>query len=286
MKAIVIEGGGSYGAYSAGRITAANQDYDIAIGSSTGSMIAPFALLKDYETLGRCYTSVSNKDIYEKYPFWSGGIPNVFTGLYRYLRGKRGLTNSNPLRQLIKDNFTRNHYDRIINSDKQLFITVCELNNQDDAAQYVSIRDHTYEDFCELLWASTLIPGVFETLVTEKILEDGSVVQVELADGGTVENVGLSKAVELGAKNIDVYLHNFRKKGYKPVSNNWVHVLIRAVILQRQEVLYGDLQKIIKANPTLIINTKFPKEPIIGAGRMEFDPDIMSKWYNLGYSHA
>lgn len=80
-KAIVIQGGGSFGAFTVGRVIKANKDYDVAIGSSTGALIAPLALMKEYNQLQHRYTNTSNSDVYTKYPFWKNGIPKIHMAL-------------------------------------------------------------------------------------------------------------------------------------------------------------------------------------------------------------
>lgn len=271
MKAIVIQGGGSYGAYSLGRIVAADKTYDVAIGSSTGALIAPFLVSgrrEDVKKLVKAYTTITNKDIYHKYPFYNNGLPNIPYMMYRLAIGANGVTNSKPLRDLIKSNYTQELHN--INADKHVFVTVCQLNKKSQKTIYCKSSEYSYDTFCDMIWASTLVPGLFEPLTI-----DG----VDYVDGGTTENVGLKKAIQLNCEEIDVYLHTTEESGYGPIGKNWVHNLIRSIKAQRDEVVESDLL-FDKKN----VNLHYLKNKLVGAGIMEFNADVMNKWFNEGYN--
>ncbi len=100
---LVLSGGGSYGAYSAGVLvgwTAAgtrpgvgkNPNFDVVTGISTGALIAPFAFLgPEYDcVVTREYTTVTNDDIFTR---------------RRFLRGLLGesLADSAPLRRRLEN---------------------------------------------------------------------------------------------------------------------------------------------------------------------------------------
>jgi predicted acylesterase/phospholipase RssA len=277
MKAIVIQGGGSFGAFTAGRINAKpNVEYQVAVGSSTGALIAPFALLRDSETLKRCYTGISNKDIYSRYPFYDGGIPKVPLAIWRYMRGKTGITDSQPLRRLIKKEFTEVDYNEILSTGKRLFVTVCALNKKTDKAMYIEMADCKYEEFCDYLWASTLVPALLESHIVE---HEGF--HMELVDGGTVENVGLKKVLEIGCSEVDIYLHESFESGYKALGKNWIQNLIRTLQAQRQEVIDSDLSI---SKEGVKINKFYLPYKLKGTGIMDFNKEAMANWYNEGYN--
>ena len=269
MKAIVIQGGGSYGAYSLGRIVAANKNYDAAIGSSTGALIAPFLLSGGINKLIKAYTNCTNKDVYDYYPFHKNGVPKIHYLIYKLLIGAKGITNSEPLRKLIKENYSRELH--VINGDKYVYVTVCKLNSITNATMYCKSSDYSYKDFCDLIWASTLVPALFEPFT-----KDG----IDYVDGGITENVGLKKAIELGCDEIDVYLHITKETGYKESGKNWLHNAIRAAIMQRNEVVFDDLHY---SNNN--VNLHYLPNKLEGAGIMEFNPVVMNKWYNEGYDY-
>ncbi len=292
-KAIVIQGGGSFGAFTAGTVCKRKRSYDVAIGSSTGALIAPLALMQSYELLKDRYTNVTNKDIYENFPFWKNGIPKFYMLIWAWIRQKKGITNSKPLRDLIAKTYTEEMHKKIIQSGKEYYVTVCVLNSLQTASQYVCSSDfeNNHKDFCDLIWASTLIPGLFEPLVkefdvinnTEPGKTEKTKVIAELVDGGTVENLGLKKAVELGCKEIDVYLHTAKITGFKEMGDNYIHNLIRSISLQRQEVVENDLFG-VKIPKDTNVNLNYLPFKLDGAKVFDFDKDAMRNWYKQGFS--
>ena len=73
MKALVISGGGSKGAFAGGLaeylITVCKHEYEIFIGSSTGSLLVPLLSIGEIEKLQTIFTSVTQTDIFNKCPF-------------------------------------------------------------------------------------------------------------------------------------------------------------------------------------------------------------------------
>lgn len=274
-KAIVIQGGGSYGAYTAGRIYKRLVNYDIAVGSSTGALIAPFALLGEYNVLKNCYTNVSNKDIYSKYPFYKNGVPNIQMALWAWIRQKKGITDSKPLRELISKRYTADMHKAIDDLGKELYVTGCVLNAVVDYSMYFKSSAYSHKDFCDLIWASTLVPGLLEPFNKK-----GN----DLVDGGVTENVGLNVLSKRKNLEIDVFLHQvFSSDRYKPQGKNWVHNLTRALVMQRQEVVSNDLN--VKMDESSRLNIFYVNSPLVGAGIMEFNKEVMNKWFNQGMEY-
>ena len=75
---LILSGGGSFGAYSAGVLVGWTQRgdrpcFDVVTGISTGALIAPFAFLgpKYDEQMQRFYTTSTARDIYRLRPLWA-----------------------------------------------------------------------------------------------------------------------------------------------------------------------------------------------------------------------
>lgn len=279
-KALVIQGGGSHGAFTVGRLYKKQTNYDVAVGSSTGALIASLAIAGEYEKLRMLYGGgVRNQNIYSKYPFLTGGIPKINMALWSWIVGKKGITDTQPLRNLIKRTYTEDIHKRIIDEGKQLWITVCELNSLSKAGVYCEAKDFSHSHYCDLIWASTLVPGLIEPLT---IVVNGQ--KVDLVDGGTVENVGLKKvAYQSKCTDIDVFLHEVKREGYKESGKNWVHNLIRALVIQRQEVVDDDIN-LDNIPKNININKHYLPFKLVGSGPMEFDPLVMATWFKQGLS--
>lgn len=69
MKALIVSGGGSKGAFAGGVIEYLDSEYDLYIGTSTGALIIPLAAADDLANLKSCYTNTTQKDIFKVSPF-------------------------------------------------------------------------------------------------------------------------------------------------------------------------------------------------------------------------
>ncbi len=74
MKALVISGGGSKEAYAGGvaeyLISEEKSEYDIFIGTSTGSLLLPHLALRKMDKIRTIYTNVNALDIFNINPFF------------------------------------------------------------------------------------------------------------------------------------------------------------------------------------------------------------------------
>ncbi len=274
MRSLIVSGGGSFGAFTAGRIIAQKQNYDMAIGCSTGSLIAPFALLGKYAILQHAYSNVCNEDIFNVNPFKKNGRLKIFNTLYRLIIGKRTLGETISLRKTISKYFTIDIYNEILASKKDLYVTVCNICKEPYSTEYISIREHDYETFCDYIWASCCVP-----IVT-------SIVNIntdEYVDGGTLEGVPLNFAINKGAKEIDVYLHEVEVKSESiNYVKNTFHFAMRLFKLMRNELRNDDLRLYNKTDNDTIVNLKYLPykldKPIL-----YFDKVVMDNWVNEGY---
>lgn len=274
MKCLVVSGGGSWGAFTVGRMLAKKIDYDVAIGCSTGSLMAPFALLGKYDLLKDAYSDVDNSNIFSVNPFDSKGNLKILNAIFRIAIGKRTLGENKSLKDTILKYFTIDIYKEILATDKQLYVTVCNLNKQPQSTEYISIRDCDYETFCDYILASCSVP-----LVASIITINGN----EYSDGGTLEGVPLSFVVNKGYKDIDVYLHEvYMKFEQSTPVKNILHFMGRLFKLMRNEMRKDDLRK--DFNDNVSINLKYlPSEP--NGHILVFNKDKMKQWIEDGYNY-
>ena len=73
MKALVISGGGSKGAYAGGvaeyLIKNEGRDYDMYLGTSTGSLLIPHLALGAIDKIHKVFTNVNQGNIFSVNPF-------------------------------------------------------------------------------------------------------------------------------------------------------------------------------------------------------------------------
>ncbi len=118
MRALVISGGGSKGAFAGGvaeyLIRERGYEYDILVGTSTGSLLISHLALNKVEKIKKVYTSVNQKSIFNDCPFVikrdKYGAQQIainhFNVLMSFLRRRRTFGESKNLRKLIRKIFS------------------------------------------------------------------------------------------------------------------------------------------------------------------------------------
>ncbi len=88
MKALVISGGGSKGAWAGGLVEYLSKekgmDWDILIGTSTGSLLVPCIAIKAWDDIRRAYTTTSQHDIFSICPFVVHRDQGKFTSTFNH----------------------------------------------------------------------------------------------------------------------------------------------------------------------------------------------------------
>ncbi len=214
-RVLVISGGGARGAWGGGLAQALHEsgrNYKVVIGTSTGSLLAPLAVIDSFARLEEAYTSVTHKDIFNVRPFYTKGKKKGqvrgFNAFWRIITGRKTLGESKRLRKTIREYFTEAEFNALTQSPDSLEVIATVVNLQADSTEYKSSRDYDYEQMVDWIWASANQP-VFMSLYKFKD-EDGE--KDYYADGGVKENIPLRKAImkarEIGAKEIDVIIHS------------------------------------------------------------------------------
>lgn len=288
MKALVISGGGSKGAYAGGvaqyLIEEDGRDYDMFLGTSTGSLLVPHLAAGRIDKLHEVYTSVSQNDIFSVNPFVIRkkgkrefvSIDFINT-LWQFIRMKRTFGESKNLRKLVKRRFTEEEYHFIKETKDDVVVTVSNLSK--NSVEYKSIRECTYDEFCDWIWIScNYIP--FMSLVTRNGHEYG--------DGGLGCIVPIREAILRGAKEVDAIvlksesMDHTKILGKNPFSlmvSLFGHLLDR---MERNDVTIGKLAaktKDVQLN-LFYMPSKLTENSLI------FDKKLMTSWWKQGFEYA
>src|SRR6185312_8750866 len=187
MKALVISGGGSKGAFAGGiaehLIKDCANSYDLLVGSSAGSLLLPHVALGNIEKIKKIFTTVKQEDVFNVSPFNT----KETNGSYF-----KSINQFAILRNIIFQNLTKEEFDKISLLQKKVIVTVSNLTKQ--KVEYFNTRDSTYEDFCNWTWASAnAVPymSVYE--------HDGC----QYADGGFGNHIPINCALENGVTDMD-----------------------------------------------------------------------------------
>ncbi|WP_142786270.1 patatin-like phospholipase family protein [Changchengzhania lutea] len=288
MKALVISGGGSKGAFAGGvaqyLIETKKKQYDIFIGTSTGSLLVSHLALNNVEKIKQVYTSVNQGSIFSRCPFLikkKRGIETIkinhFNVIKNIMKGSKTFGESHNLKQLIRQTLTKNEFIHIKNSTKDVVVTVSNLSlNQ---VEYKSIKDFTYEEFCDWIWVSCNYTP-FMTLVKKG--------GCEYADGGLGSMVPIEEAIKRGATSVDaIILQTETNQLNRMSSRNPFSLLTNmfSFMLDRIEAQNIRIGKFVANHNEAIIDFYYAPT-VLTTNSLIFDKEKMVKWWKSGYVYA
>lgn len=289
MRALVISGGGSKGAFAGGvaqyLIEDLHHHYDIFVGTSTGSLLISHLALNEVKKIKEVFTSVDQRSIFNSCPFVIkedkfGGKQiaiNHYTVVRNFLKGKKTFGESLNLRKLIGKTFTEKEFIVLKKSTKEVVVTVSNLSlNQ---VEYKSVNDFEYADFLDWIWISSNFTP-FMSLVKK----DGC----EYADGGFGSMVPIEEAINRGATSVDVIILETEVTYYNRLPSRNVFSLLTnmhsymADRIEKQNIRIG---KFVAANKDVIINLYYTPT-VLTTNSLIFDKEMMSIWWESGYEYA
>ncbi len=289
MRALVISGGGNKGAFAGGvaqfLVEDMQHDYKLFIGTSTGSLLITHLALNKVAKIKKVYTSVNQKSIFNNCPFiikkerhgkMDISIHHVNV-LKNLLRRKKTFGESKNLRKLIEQAISREEFEILKHSDKDVVATVSNLSlNQ---VEYKSINDYEYQDFLDWIWIScNYIP--FMSLVKKH--------GCEYADGGFGSMVPIEEAIERGATEVDIIILETEVMHYnKMPSNNAFELMTNmhnymADRIEKQNIRIG---KFVASHNDVILNFYFTPT-ILTTNSLIFNKKKMTQWWQDGYHYA
>jgi len=203
MKAFVLSGGASKGAFTAGVMRhlirqGMHQDFSMAIGTSTGSLVGGPALLGDDNYLNNIYTSVHDPDIYKNSPF--------FWLINRFKKIGPVDASMDPLMELLQKYYIKKHgIDKLTDSGKVFVVTTVNVHSGE--VTYVSTKQVADNEISKETFVRAIVASCSEPVFTEPIQifvdETGSSYQRNLFyDGGVREFLPFQYAMNLGAEEI------------------------------------------------------------------------------------
>lgn len=307
-RALVLSGGGAKGAFTVGAlkylIVELGMRFDLIIGTSTGSLIAPLVAIRDIANLIHFYENVEQQDILID-------RPDLFAFLF-----SDALNDSTPLERLIQRFFGEDErYRRLLQSKTEVFITV--VNMQTGEVEYGNPHQDPKPVFLKKILASASVP-----VMMPPVKIGGS----QYIDGGVKEIAPLSKAIDEGATHIvSIVLYpevNHRPPVQKEFKSS-MEILKRTLELLTDEIVDNDLkvaalyteairyingikkrgkerlglnssqikslfpgdQNPFRGKRTVHLTTIRPEEPLITSS-LEFRPDQMREMVDKGYFRA
>ena len=288
MKALVISGGGSKGAFAGGvaqyLIEDLKHDYDLYLGTSTGSLLVSHLALGKVDKVKEMYTSVNQNSIFSNCPFvvrkkFGEEVIEInhWNVLKNFLKGSKTFGESKNLKKLIKKEFTPSEFEILKASNKEIIITVSNLSL--NTVEYKSINECSYDDFCEWIWIScNYIP--FMSLARKN--------GCDYADGGFAAMIPIEEAIRNGATHVDaIILHTestlFNRMPatsvFASLTNLFAFMMDR---IEFQNIKIGKYEAIIHG---ATINFYYTPT-MLTTNSLVFNKEQMKKWWQIGYEYA
>ena len=289
MRALVISGGGSKGAYAGGvahyLMNKQGQGYDLFLGTSTGSLLLPHLALGDLNKIYKIYTSVNQRTVFSVDPFVIKEKDNreyvtinYLTCLWQFIRNKRTFGESKNLRKTIRKSVTKKEFETIKNNVADLVVTVSNLSL--NKVEYKSIKQFDYDEFLDWVWIScNFVP--FMSLVEKN--------GYEYADGGFGCLIPIREAIRRGAKHVDAIVLDDEKMDRRQVLGQNPFSLLLSLLsftkdqTEKNDIALGKLAAVSRGDVTLNLYYTPSK---LTENSLVFDKDLMKSWWKQGYRYA
>lgn len=294
LRALLVSGGGSWGAFGGGTLARINGDYDTVVGISTGSLLAPLVALKEWDALRDGYTSVTNRNIFDRHwykpmPLKKNGKLNKTAIIISLILGQKTICTSNALRKTISKNFSENFFNELRKQNKEILVGTQNYAQIPSKIHYFSSLDVEYEDFKDWMWCSANFP--FFTSLVEKSWNSntGSFHIGEWSDGGVSDLIGVDQLLMKGFKEIDIVLHRARieEKFEGNIIDNIMENVTTSIGAMRYDIefeyFYERIRRLNKQGANVTVYW-LPRK--LSANSMVFNKEEMTAWWEEGYNTA
>lgn len=288
MRALVISGGGSKGAFAGGvaqyLIEQNKHKYDLLLGTSTGSLLIPHLALGNVKKIFEIYTNVDEHKIFNVNPFVvkvRNGVEivtiNHMNVIKQFFKKKRTFGESKQLRKYIRESLTLSEFNQLKASDCNIVVTVTNISRNE--VEYKCIRDFSYEEFCDWIWIScNYVP--FMSLVER----NGNF----YGDGGFSNLVPIREAINRGATEIDVVvLETESMSTPKIIGKNPFSLMVDlfGTLLDQVEKHDITIGKLAAKNKNVKLNIYYTPTSLT-TNALIFNKEKMKKWWHEGYEYA
>lgn len=280
-RALVISGGGCKGAFAVGvlknlKANFPDISFDIFVGTSTGSLIVPFASLGELDTLEQLYTSITTDQIITQGNLGDRLLHDV------------SLFDATPLAALIADHYTDEICKQVMQSSKEVyFATVClqtaqpvyfAATNAKPETDYEVLKLDSPNEMRHAIMASSCQPVFMPPIEIKK----GTLPLRQYVDGGVREYAGVQLAIDAGADEIYAILLSPEK--YEPkeqVFDNSLDILEDTIDIFTTDVSLNDIRMPSLYNRALQYIASVQKK-MIKAGLSQTD---INKFFNIPFNN-
>jgi len=287
-SALVISGGGSKGAFAGGvaqyLIENDKQEYDIFMGTSTGSLLVSHLAVNKINSIKQAFTHVTQASIFSNNPFvikQKGKIVktkiNHFNVIKNFIRGKKTFGESLNLRQLLSKEISPSLFESIKTTSSE--VVVCVSNLTLNKIEFKSISDCSYDDFIDWIWIScNYLP--FMSLVVKN--------RYEYADGGFGCIIAIEEAIKRGATHVDaIVLTTEEQQLNRMRSRNAFDLLLSTFDFMGNQI-YLDNLKVgeLLAKKYNVKLRLFYTPRVLTTNSLVFNQQEMEQWWSEGWEHT
>ena len=208
MRALVISGGGSKGAFAGGiaqyLMVDAKQQYDLFLGTYTGSLLVSYLAAGELTQIKKAFTGVTQDAIFSNNPFIinkKGKVNRIkinhFNVLKNFLKGRKTFGESKNLRRLIEQKVSKRLFDKIKKLNKEVVISVSNFTV--NKTEYKALSECNHADFLDWIWISCNFVSFMSLVIKNRY---------EYADGGFGCIIAIEEAIRRGATEIDAIMLN------------------------------------------------------------------------------
>ena len=288
MRALVISGGGSKGAFAGGvaqyLIEEKKKNYDLLIGTSTGSLMITHLALGRVKELNEIYSNVDQSTIFSICPFRIRKFRghqvvsiNHRNTIRNFMRGSKTFGESHNLKKMIDERITDEYLEAASRSGKKLMVTVSNLTL--NRVEFKSLDEGSFDDFRDYIWASSnFVP--FMSLLTKN--------KFEYADGGFANLVPIHEAIRQGATEIDAIILETEVPQLNRLPSRNPFDLITHLFNFMQihiERFNVDIGRLEASNKDVRLKLYYTPT-VLTTNTLIFDRDKMRKWWIQGYDYA
>jgi predicted patatin/cPLA2 family phospholipase len=288
MKALVISGGGSKGAFAGGvaqyLLEEKQKEYDLFIGTSTGSLMVTHLALNEIKELKRIYTNVRQKTIFSSCPFNVKKVHNFntvsinhFNTILNFIKGSKTFGESYNLKKLIDKEITDKLLKKVRESKKDIIVTVSNLSL--NKVEFKSLRNVSFDDFRDWIWGSSNYVPFMSLLIKD---------HCEYADGGFANLVPIEEAIKMGATEIDAIIleTEITQLNRMPSKNPFSLMTNLFEFMQNHIEIHNiSLGKLAAMHHNVKLNI-YHTPIVLTTNSLIFEKEKMKKWWNDGFEHA
>lgn len=287
-SALVISGGGSKGAFAGGvaqyLIENDKQEYDIFMGTSTGSLLISHLASNKINAIKQAFTHVKQASIFSNNPFvikQKGKIVktkiNHFNVIKNFIRGKKTFGESLNLRQLLSKEISPSLFESIKTTSSE--VVVCVSNLTLNKIEFKSISDCSYDDFIDWIWIScNYLP--FMSLVVKN--------RYEYADGGFGCIIAIEEAIKRGATHVDAIVLTTEEQQLNRMRSRNAFDLLLSTFDFMGDQIYLDNLKVgeLLAKKHNVKLRLFYTPRVLTTNSLVFNQQEMEQWWSEGWEHT